>query len=266
MVHKAIDLDSSRVDGEEIIDFVCATPAYISPEVAVFAVDQNAQHHHKNFRCSQKNDIFALGLIVWEMANSNVSLWECFGVRMRPVVDTTSILDVAMRLRDEDVEREIARNFPGDVKRPLRAWLTDALKINPVDRYTAKQLKSSHCLFGNMVSHVFDVSNLVTKTDLFATQSALIHNADLNITRVLTSIDELADVIKEGFISLHMELSNVSAKACLGDKRCADAILELRAYVSRVKETGADLQIEAIKKMMESRGIELSSTKILSLR
>ncbi len=56
-------------------------------------------------------DVFALGLIVVELACEGKSLWELMGVTVRPVViDERALLRVAKRLTDDAVREQLDKS------------------------------------------------------------------------------------------------------------------------------------------------------------
>ena len=61
---KAIDFDNAALIGEDITFNLTGTPRFISPEVAT----QLMSTYKSNFHASKEIDIFALGLIIFELA------------------------------------------------------------------------------------------------------------------------------------------------------------------------------------------------------
>ena len=138
---KAIDFGSSRRKDEQITSDVSCTPKYVAPEVArtmLAKLKKNVQVG--DTFASSRIDIFALGLMVYELASESMAtLWESLGVRSS---DEKGMLERAASLTDEEVERVVESNFGGEMFRDLRSFLLDALKVNPADRWDASQVCS----------------------------------------------------------------------------------------------------------------------------
>ncbi len=77
-------------------------------------------------------DIFAFGLIIFEIYNDGKSLWEMFDGIDRS--DASAILKCAANLTDKQVTDKIKSTFDHDRMTALRSWLGYALKVNQKDR------------------------------------------------------------------------------------------------------------------------------------
>ena len=97
---------------------VKGTPAYISPEIAQVMLAKLKGESTPNIKASTSIDIFALGLIVWEMFNQMKSFWMCMKVPIQPTCDIT-FLSVAAGLTDEVTLDALKYTFGDSSKRAL---------------------------------------------------------------------------------------------------------------------------------------------------
>ena len=71
------------------------------------------------------------------------------------------ILNKAGSITDEEITNAIEKQFPGDLYRNLRTWLSDALKVKPLERWSLDNLIHHHSLFGKM-SATLNVTSVAT--------------------------------------------------------------------------------------------------------
>jgi len=199
-------------------------------------------------------DVFALGLMVFAMANRMISFWECACVSPS---DGNAVLKFASTLTDEVVDRVLKKTFPDEKFRSLRSWLADALRVDPLARMPAERLKSSHSLFG-LAAPTINIGDLAMKGDLEAAKKGIIENANANAARILTSIDTLSVVVKQGFDGLGNTLDSIKSQACMGNKECRLAVEGLHTVLLEQKKTG-QLQVDALNRSMSSLGTNFSA-------
>ena len=164
---KAIDFDNCKsFEKMDRVDSKC-TPLYISPEVARWL--QGGVVAEGAPRASPATDVFALGLMVFEMASAvvlrtdrGVSLWDCLGVDK---TDEPQVVSRAARLSDGDVMEAISGRFEGNQYAPLRSFLADALRVEAKDRKTAQQLKSTRS-FLQYAQPTVDYRSLARREDV----------------------------------------------------------------------------------------------------
>ena len=163
---EAIDFDNAFPQDTEITFEAVATPRYVSPEIAKLLLQRMGGKTPKTTKAEKGIDIFALGLIIWELANENHSLWEALSVSHD---DKNAILVCAADLTDKIIQDAIKMTFKGDIRRSLRSWLEDALKVNPAQRWSAERLLNEHSLFGKQAGtlNIADtVARMETKIDV----------------------------------------------------------------------------------------------------
>ena len=232
---KAIDFDNSRPIDTEITMDATGTLAYISPEVArVMLARANKTTPVRTF-ATPAIDIFALGLIVFEMACEGKSLWEFFGIRVRPVVvDELALLNAAASLTDNKVKELLEKHL----HLPLRSWLLDALKVEPAERWSAKLLLSSH--------------------SLFRPESQATHRVSSGLTQqLLDSVSKLAtkEDMNDGFQKVHLSLEEMHEKLNAIASSQSDLGLVMRQAAS-----DSAVNQGVLKRSLESLGASMQSS------
>ena len=101
------------------------------------------------------------------------------------------------------------------------------------------------------------IDKSATKEDLGNAVQDVISNSNANCQRILKSIDDLSDVVKEGFVGIEKSLIRVAAEACMGNKECETAIDGLQKTLIGLREEGL-WDIDEIKKIMNSLGGKFS--------
>ncbi len=160
---KAIDFDNTRDEGEDITNGTSTTPSIASPEMARLLLAREERREPPTTKASWTSDIFSLGLTLFFIANHKRSLWTVLGVEDS---DKIGILKCSSNLTDKAVEDAVNQQFSGENRRALRTVLVDALRVNPVHRRTATELKH-HSFYGNdptfSPSQLSDGMNKLTK-------------------------------------------------------------------------------------------------------
>ena len=169
---KAIDFDNSCKVGEDISATATATPRYVTPEIAKVLLGR-MKGEIITTKANTAIDVFAFGLIIWELENDNNSLWGILGINLD---NSNAILTCAATITDKIIHNAIEKTFKGDMYINLRSFLKDALAVNPAERWPAKKLMNNHSLFGN--------------------KAATLNLAD-SVTRIETKMDRVSDKIDE---------------------------------------------------------------------
>jgi serine/threonine protein kinase len=143
--YKAIDFDNTRHEGHPISsDGTSTTPSIASPEMAKLLLAREEGKDPPETKASWASDIFSLGLTLFFIANHKISLWSVLGINDSNKID---FLKASSDLTDEMVEGAVNSQFPRN--RALRTVLVDALRVNPVHRKPAYELKQHSFLGSN---------------------------------------------------------------------------------------------------------------------
>ena len=131
---KAIDFENTVKEGSEITSFL-GTPRYISPEMAKLLIN-NAS----SVKAKSSMDVFALGLLIWEIVNDGNSMWEALGLDVDNDMD---VLKYAASRKEDAIQEAINKTFVGDTLDPARSWLRDAVKVRPRERKSTLSFSQS---------------------------------------------------------------------------------------------------------------------------
>jgi hypothetical protein len=159
-LHKLFDYENVSRVGDDITSVGTCTPSIASPEMAGMLLSRidKTSTSLKTY-ASAKTAVFSLGLMLFYMANNKVSFWATIGVDES---DEIALLKTCSTLKDDIVLRTLDSSFPGVRCRSLRTFLSEALKVNPLLRSAAKQLKG-HFLFVDLAaSNKFTVSTVLS--------------------------------------------------------------------------------------------------------
>ena len=181
IITKAIDFDNTVKEGTKITSFH-GTPRYTSPEMAKLLVDKAS-----SMKVQTSMDVFALGLMIWEIVNDGYSLWHALGLDVDN--DLEVLTCVAISLTDDAIQEAINKTFVGDILASTRSWLQDALKVRPSERKSAEYLLNQHSLFGN-VKATLDLAAAVKNID------ATVKNIDKKVDNIQISINNLTLLLK----------------------------------------------------------------------
>ena len=151
-----------------------------------------------------------------------------------------AIFEAVAALTDATTARLLNNTFPGSLYDPLRSWLADALRVDPVERWDADNLKRRHSLFHHVQS-TFDTHALATKAD---------------VKEVLTAVKELSALTLTHFESMEASMDSVSVRIALGDEQHAQGLLQLQAALQQQGEG----QINAINRAVTTLGPEMAAS------
>lgn len=275
---------------------------YISPEIARIILISNEQynphrHHHHHyhhqyhkqqqqqqqqaaiyaFQPTTAIDIFAFGLLVFEIYNNNISLWEELNVDISNIDD---ILMCASSLTDNQISNQIYKCFHDYQSIHIRGWLLSALKVNPKDRASIHQLDTRHDLFNMQYSttnHVVDsmieasTSSVVTTTAsmMLLNTERIIHaietntqhvidNSNTNRFVIINRFQELRHEIQCEFYNLHAIFNAISDKCIHGNWKYIESLDNLKLQLELQRNQNR-LDIDAIHHSFHNMSYELSS-------
>jgi hypothetical protein len=252
---------------------------YLSPEIARIILISN-HHHHQSvlnvFQPTTAIDIFAFGLIVFEIYNNNKSLWEELNVDISNIDD---ILICANSLTDHQIADQIYKCFHGNHSLHIRQWLLSALKIHPKERASIIQLDTRHYLFKmqdftmNIVDSIYQASTTSVATTtatmmLLNTEKIInvintntqhiIDNSNSNTFVIINRFQELRHDIQCEFHNLNDIFNIISNKCIHGNWKYIESLDNLKLQLELQRNQNR-LDVDAIHNSIHSMGNELSS-------
>ena len=277
----SINLNNMHHHPSYSISYLYSTASkYISPEIARIILISNHQQHqqmHQSvlnvFQPTTAIDIFAFGLIVFEIYNNNKSLWEELNVDISNIDD---ILICANSLTDHQIVDQIYKCFHDNHSLHIRQWLLSALKIHPKDRASIIQLDTRHDLFNmqyftmNTVDSIIQASTNTSVATMMLLNTEkiinvintntqhIIDNSNTNTFVIINRFQELRYDIQYEFHNLN-EIFNVISDKCIhGNWKYIESLDNLKLQLELQRNQNR-LDIDAIHNSIHSMGNELSS-------